>query len=93
MKHDRDGEPLYHCLIIRIFDVNNAGKLTKRFVAGPGQGYSEEAIEKMVDHVADDLERRRPEHDYELVQIAPASFNFVWRGWRAVRASQETAKA
>lgn len=93
MKFSKEGDRLYHCVIIRIFNVDNNGKVTKRFVAGPGKGYSFEQIEKMLEHFAEDLERRLPEHDYQIVQITPASFNFVWRGRRAPDASQQRAEA
>jgi hypothetical protein len=93
MKHTKEGDPLYHCVLIRVFNVGNDGKTTKKFLAGPGKGYTFEAIEKMLELVAADLERRLPDHDYQIVQITPASFNFVWRGKRGAPASQEQAEA
>jgi hypothetical protein len=93
MKTSKEGEQLWHYLVIRVFNVNNDGAITKRFVAGAGRGYTSEGIDKMPDEVADDLDRLRPNDDFELVQIAPNRFNFVWRGKRVPDASQETAEA
>lgn len=92
MKVSKEGEQLWHCLMVRVFSPGNDGALTKRFVAGPGKGYSSEAIDKLLDAIAEDIDRGRPDDDYELVQVASNRFNFVWRGKRASDAIQEPAK-
>lgn len=89
----KEGNTLHKRVMIRIFDVGNKTAVTQRFVAVSGKGYSEEAIEKMLEACAENLEQRRPNDEYEIVQVDSASFNFVWRGSRVPDASQEPAEA
>ncbi|MBZ5700270.1 MAG: hypothetical protein LAN84_00325 [Acidobacteriia bacterium] len=95
MKHFAPGgkSRLWKCVTLRVFNVWNNGKTTRKFRAKPGHGYSEEAIEKMLEETANDLERRLPQHEYSLVQVGPAAFNFVWRREREAPAGQEPGKA
>jgi hypothetical protein len=78
---------------IRIFNIGNGGKTTRKFHAAQGKVYSEADIDDLVERVAEDLERRLPQEEYSLVQVGPASFNFVWRGSRVPDAIQQPAEA
>jgi hypothetical protein len=87
------GDRLWTSVMIRVFDAGNKSAVTKRYVAPAGKGYTSAAIDEMLDTVAADLERRRPNDDYEVVQAGTAQFNFVWRARRETDIGQEAAKA
>lgn len=84
---------LWKSVTIRVFNVWNDGKTTRTFHAKPGHGYSEEAVDKLLEEVANDLERRLPREEFSVVQVGPAAFNFVWRETREAPARQEPASA
>ena len=95
MKHFSEGghEQLWKRVTIRTFNVENRGSFVRTFRARPGNGYSEKNIEKLLEQVAEQIERRFPGHEYELVELGEARFNFVWRGRQQPSPSQEPAGA
>lgn len=74
-------------ITIRVFHVGNEGKTTTKFHAGPGKAYTEDNIEALLEKIAEDLDQRLPQEEYSIIQVGPQSFNFVWQGKRAPRAS------
>jgi hypothetical protein len=89
----KGGGQLWRSVTVRVFNVGNDGKTTRKFFANPGHGFNEEGIDNLLEKVADDLERRLPNEQYSLVQVGPASFNFVWRETRGAPGSQQQASA
>lgn len=76
------GIRLYPEIRIRIFSEGNKSSRLTKVRAAPGTGYTAEAIEQVLDDCAEQIEVRQPSDDFELVQVGPAEFNFVWRGYR-----------
>ena len=74
-------------ITVRVFNVGNDGKTTRKFRAAPGKAYTEADIDDLLEKVADDLERRLPKEEFSLVQVGPASFNFVWRAPREAQSA------
>jgi hypothetical protein len=67
---------------IRVFFENNSGSKLNKLRAAPGTGYTAKTIEEILEHAAAQVEKNYPSFEYELVEIGPADFNFVWRGYR-----------
>lgn len=93
MSHFIGGLEAWKTITIRVFNVGNDGKTTRKFRAAPGKAYTEAHIDDLLYRVAEDLEKRFPREEFELVKVGPASFNFVWRSTRQAPASQEQASA
>lgn len=67
---------------LRVFNVENHGHTTRVLRAGAGNGYPEGTVDRILEEVTDDLDRRFPDDDFEMVQVAHDAWNFVWRGKR-----------
>ena len=94
MKHLTDGgsgkgERAFKLVLMRVFNIGNKGSYVTRHRARPGHVITEEAVDKLLDQVADQIEKRFPEQEYEMVEVGEAQFNFVWRGRREAPAGQE----
>jgi len=69
---------------IKIFAPGNVVFQRRIILAGGGRVFTEDGIQKLLEDTADEIDRRMPGHDYELVELQEsASFNFVCRGERA----------
>jgi hypothetical protein len=81
-------ELITKAVTVKVFALGN-GSFTKRVLrARPGQGFTQNAVDGILESVADDLELRFPAEDFGFVQIGPNSFNFVHRGRRGETADQ-----
>lgn len=70
-------------IVIKIFAPDNVYSQKRIIVASGGRHFSDEGIEKILEDVAEEIDRRMPGHEYELVElIEGAHFNFVCRGER-----------
>jgi hypothetical protein len=87
------GPRIYKVVQVRVFNIGNDGFTTRRFKAAAGQGFNDHGIEGLLERIVDDLEKRFPAEDFTVVQVGPASYNFVWKGKRAAPATQEQAGA
>ena len=82
IKHTAKGEPLVCTLRIRVFAPENKSSSLITLKAAPGKGYVDADIENILEQVAEQLETNRSREDFEMVQVGPGQFNFVWRRWR-----------
>jgi hypothetical protein len=82
LNRSADGVRLFPEVRIRVFFENNSGSKLNKLRAAPGTGYTAAAIEKILEDAAGQVEKNFPSFEYELVEIGPADFNFVWRGYR-----------
>jgi DivIVA domain-containing protein len=76
-------------VIVKIFDRENSGYTVRKFHADPGKGYSADEVDRFLDALATDLEKRFPEDEFGMVEVAPSVFNFVWRGKRQPQTGPE----
>ena len=76
----------FHNIRVRIFMPGNKRSIQKTFSAGPGRVWNAEGIEAQLMHTAGQIENFHPGHEYRLVPIGPAKFNFVWIGERQATA-------
>lgn len=88
-----NGDRVFKLVIVRVFNIGNKGSYVTRHRARPGHGISEEAIDKRLEQVADQIEKRFPGHEYRMVEVGEAQFNFVWIGRREAPAIQKLAEA
>lgn len=82
IKHTAGGAPITCKLRIRVFAPENKSSHLTTCRAHPGRGWTDPEVESILEQVVDQLEKNRPREDFEMVQVAPGQFNFVWRGWR-----------
>lgn len=82
IKKTAAGEPLIRAIRVRVFNAENKGSKLITVRAAPGRGWTDADIEKFLDHAAGEVDKNRPREDFEMVQVAPGQFNFVWRRWR-----------
>jgi hypothetical protein len=84
----KTGDPLYRTVRIKVFAPGNA-QVEKRIVTAPGgQGYSEDGVQQLLDDTANRIEHAMPGHEYRLVALGPATFNFVWVRYNAPQEEQ-----
>jgi hypothetical protein len=77
---DRESGGLFHKTIrVRVFSIGNKHSSLTVKKAPQGKGFTEEGLEKYLDDITNDLEKRFPNEEFGLVAIGPAHFNFVWR--------------
>lgn len=94
MNHRSEGGmPLAKVISIRVFAEHNKGSQLFRYHARRGCGFTSHEIEKYLESVADQMEKRFPSNEYELVPLGFARFNFVWKGYRKSRPGQGPASA
>lgn len=80
---DRSAPSLPYQVIFEIFWPRNRRRTITALRADRGQGFTPEQIETLITGVADHVARQFPAHDYSLVSIGPAFFQFVWLGEKA----------
>jgi hypothetical protein len=72
---------------IRIFTPGNKNSKLHIVQAAPGRTYPDAQIDKILETFADNLETAAPNEEYELVDVGPGRFNFVWRATKAAPAA------
>jgi len=85
--------PVFRVIYIRVFGEHNAGSRLFKNHARPGHAFTEATVDRWIEDVADQVEKRFPNFEYELVPLGQAHFNFVWRGYRKASRTQEAAQA
>lgn len=70
----------YTSMRVKIFGLENKTSELRKIKATPGHCWNEAAIQKILEHIAADLELRQPGYDWKLVELGPTAFNFVWVG-------------
>lgn len=76
-------------LRVKIFLPGNSKFARRTFAARSGCVLTENGIDQVLDFLAEEVEKSFPEHEYQLLQVAPDQFNFVWRSEKApVRAEK-----
>lgn len=82
-----NGARLYRTIRIKIYSPGNA-KFDKRIIqAPPRKGYTEEQIQKVLEEYVEKLTTAMPGHEYRLVEVGEATFNFVWESYTPPKAS------
>jgi hypothetical protein len=72
------GERSYKIVRIKVFAPGNGEFEKEKFNAEPGCVFTGQGIDKLLDTVANAIEKRWPDHEYKLLEIGPATYNFVW---------------
>lgn len=85
------GTRAFKMVEVRVFNIENKGSYLTRHRARPGHIIAEDVVDKLLDQIADQIEKRFPGHDYQMVEVGEARFNFVWRGRREAPEIQEPA--
>lgn len=70
----------YTSMRVKIFGLENKTSELQKIKATPGHCWNEAAIQKILEHIAADLEHRQPGYEWKLVELGPTAFNFVWVG-------------
>jgi len=87
----KDGARLYKRMQIKIFPP--AGKTrTFKLRAPAGKWLTAETIEKQLEQAVEGIEKAFPRHEFRLVPIGPAAFNFVCAGERKIDSELTTAE-
>jgi hypothetical protein len=81
------GETLHKRLIVRVFSPENKASYLVQRVAPAGQGFTPSSITSMLDELGSRIEKKFPDHEYRLVELAPNRFNFVWECKRSQQGS------
>lgn len=85
----KDGSLGYKRIEIRIFGPENKDSKLHIVQAQPGAHYPESQVEDILGNVVEKLETSAPDDEYEIVEIGPGRFNFVWRGRKPSPAEQQ----
>jgi uncharacterized protein YejL (UPF0352 family) len=80
VKPSAKGEKLYKSLRIRI--IGPGMDRTKIHKAAAQRGYTENDIDEALAELAGVLEKAYPGWDFRLVELGPASYNFIYAGPR-----------
>jgi rubrerythrin len=80
-----EGAPIFKRLVVKVFFPGNKKSKVFQKVAPSKTGYNEDAIQKMLEQMAANVEKTWPTHEYRLVTISPNQFNFVWEAEREPR--------
>lgn len=84
----KNGKPLLKSLRLKVFRPDGTCQ-NVRLTAPPHKGYSEENVDALLAEFAEKLETLFPAHEFRMVEIPPAQFNFVCRGERAAAECQQ----
>jgi len=74
----KSGEQIYKKVKAKIFFPGNQKHVVKELRAPVGKGVNAEGIDNWLKSLAEAIEKQFPGHEYRLVTLGPASFNFVW---------------
>lgn len=69
-------------LTIRVFNLGNKGATKRRITPKPGHHWNDKGVDEVLDHLAEDLEKRFPAEEFRLVQVGPGAYNFIHAGKR-----------
>jgi hypothetical protein len=69
---------------VKIFTPGNKKHKVYIFRAPAGRTFVEDGIDDIVEKCAAEVEKMYPEHEYGLVKVGKADFNFVHRGHKPV---------
>jgi hypothetical protein len=69
---------------IKIFDPGNNKHKVYIFRAPNGRSFIEAGVEDILGKVVAEVEKMYPEHDYRMVQVGRADYNFLDCGHKAV---------
>lgn len=92
MRTAKGGEPAWKTLTVRVIPAEGHPRKRKVFRAPAGKLYVADGIDKLLDHVADYLEKRHPHWEFRLVELAPNVFNFVYVGLKEDPQAQYDAR-
>jgi hypothetical protein len=85
----KNGTVSYSRIEVRIFNPGNKDSKLHIIQAQPGHAYPEKQVDGIVENFAEKLEAAAPGEEYEIVDVGPARFNFVWRGRKPTPAEQQ----
>lgn len=69
---------LFRNIRIRIFSPGNKRSTRKIFSPPAGKYFTAGGVNAQLGHTAAQIEKNFPGHEYKLVPLGPAEFNFVW---------------
>jgi hypothetical protein len=81
------GARIFKLVTVKVFVPGNRSYRRVRYSAGPGQGFNEDQIDNLLEQVARSITQKFPGQDYQLVELGPDTFNFVWRSEQAAKAA------
>jgi hypothetical protein len=61
-----------------VFEPGNVKAATRNFRAPAKKQWNRQGIDELLENIAAHIEKRWPTHEYRLVEVGPAAFNFVW---------------
>jgi hypothetical protein len=64
----------------RVFAPGNRGSKLLTFHAPPGRAWAPVDVDKILDRVADTVEKQFPAHEYEMLALGQGYYNFICRG-------------
>ncbi len=78
MEANKAAQVLHKQVHFKIFWPGNKRRTMQALRAKPGESFTAEQIEWLVERVAQHVKTWFPGHEYSLVPLGPAQFNFVW---------------
>lgn len=79
IKRSASGERLYRDFRVRVV-IPSQKDIVWRSHPPAGRGWNEDDLDKMLDQVADHLEKRFPSIEFRVVELAPNHCNFIYEG-------------
>lgn len=67
-------------LAIKVFDLGNKRATHRRITPKPGHHWNDKGVDEVLDHIAEDLEKRFPAEEFRVVQVGPGAYNFIHAG-------------
>lgn len=91
MKRDKSGNALYKHIDIKIILREDQKPHHQVLRAAPGQGYSQESIDKVIENVVEQLELKHPFWEFRLVERGANAISFVFAGTKEISFGQNLA--
>jgi hypothetical protein len=79
-KKTADGEQLYKRVLFKVIIGKKIFHI--RFIAEPNRFYNSDGVEKAIELVIEDLDKKFPRLEFKQVDILPNQFNFIATGVR-----------
>lgn len=76
---DKSGNPLEKRILVCLFKPDGSCQKV-RFLAPPGRAFSDSGIDELLMDFVTKVDKAFPGHEFEMVQVSRAQFNFVCRG-------------
>jgi hypothetical protein len=73
---------------VRVFAPGNRRSTLCAYKAARGRAWAETDADKILDAVANDVEKNFPGHEYEMVSLGRGYYNFVCRGEKKAEGTQ-----